>query len=432
MHKTNLPSIISSTYNEVIQSCLIYNEITFLGLRNGFIEVFEYKINKKIGEVINLFDNEPKKTEKELKFNPHSNQIISIQLIKELLEENKKQLIIFIQSRGGIIFIINYDITKNNYELLIKYDTTIETFTGFFITNKIYRKEWESQIKNNLNNESIYKIMYPLENNNEIDILFYNYNDKEEKTKNNNNLSNTNLIQKLNQNFDYIIDEDGQKIVDVYKDMESKILQIIQLSKEDNTNIGNYLVMVYEKTLIFILDEKMNYVAHYSLTFSLKLYESIINIFSFKFKDNYYICVGLFAKNLIILKFDLNKKNLNYFENIQNICPEIKYGISCFTVGTVKNNDLFIDEDLIQSRFLLFVGTYSKRVKLFEIFDENDKEEKKENNNNKIKDDKKEIIKFNDLGNLIVDNSGAINQIHFNEGNLFVVCDRKILYIYAI
>jgi len=424
MHKSNLPSIISSSHNEVIQSCLIYNDISFLGLRNGFIEVFEYKINSKIGEIINLFDKEPKKSEKELKFNPHSNQIISIQLIKELIEENKKELIIYIQSRGGIIFIINYNIKNNKYELLIKYDTKIETFTEFFITNKIYKKEWETQIKSNentLNKKHIYKIMCPLEKNNEIDILFYN-----------NNLPNINSIEKINQNFDYIIDEDGQKIVDVYKDMESKILQIIQLSKDDNTNIGNYVVMVYEKTLIFILDENMNYVAHYSLTFSLKLYESIINIFSFKFKDNYYICVGLFAKNLIILKFDLNKKNLNYFENIQNICPEIKYGISCFTVGTVKNNDLFIDEDLIQSRFLLFVGTYSKRVKLFEILDESDKEEKKENNNNKINDDKKEIIKFNDLGNLIVDNSGAINQIHFNEGNLFVVCDRKILYIYAI
>ena len=365
-----------------------------------------------------------KKSEKELKFNPHSNQIISIQLIKELIEENKKELIIYIQSRGGIIFIINYNIKNNKYELIIKYDTKIETFTEFFITNKIYKKEWEQQIKSNdvnLNKKQIYKIMCPLEKNNEIDILFYN-----------NNLPHINSIEKINQNFDYIIDEDGQKIVDVYKDMESKILQIIQLSKDDNTNIGNYVVMVYEKTLIFILDENMNYVAHYSLTFSLKLYESIINIFSFKFKDNYYICVGLFAKNLIILKFDLNKKNLNYFENIQNICPEIKYGISCFTVGTVKNNYLFIDEDLIQSRFLLFVGTYSKRVKLFEIFDENDKEEKKENNNNKIKDDKKEIIKFNDLGTLIVDNSGAINQIHFNEGNLFVVCDRKILYIYSV
>ena len=38
MHKTNLPTIISSSFNEVIQSCLIYNEIAFLGLRNGFIE----------------------------------------------------------------------------------------------------------------------------------------------------------------------------------------------------------------------------------------------------------------------------------------------------------------------------------------------------------------------------------------------------------
>ena len=41
-------------------------------------------------------------------------------------------------------------------------------------------------------------------------------------------------------------------------------------------------------------------------------------------------------------------------------------------------------------------------------------------------------IQFIDLGNLIVDNSGAINQIQFNDGNLFVVCDRKILYIYSI
>ena len=61
MHKSNLPSIISSSHNEVIQSCLIYNDIVFLGLRNGFIEVFEYKINNKIGEIINLFDNEKKK-----------------------------------------------------------------------------------------------------------------------------------------------------------------------------------------------------------------------------------------------------------------------------------------------------------------------------------------------------------------------------------
>ena len=57
MHKSNLPSIISSSHNEVIQSCLIYNDISFLGLRNGYIEVFEYKINSKIGEIVNLFDN---------------------------------------------------------------------------------------------------------------------------------------------------------------------------------------------------------------------------------------------------------------------------------------------------------------------------------------------------------------------------------------
>ena len=428
MHKSNLPSIISSSHNEVIQSCLIYNDIVFLGLRNGFIEVFEYKINNKIGEIINLFDNEKKKSEKELKMNPHSSQIISIQLIKEFIEQN--EIIMYIQSRGGIIFITKYNIKNNNSLLLTKYDTTIETFTEFFITNKIHKKEWETLYKNIPTGKGTYKIMYPLEKNNEIDILFYdsdNYNNN--YFSENNSSSKVNQIEKINQNFDYIIDDDGQKILDVYKDMESKIMQIIQLAQNDNTNIGNYLVMVYEKTLIFILDESMNYVSHYSLSFSLKLYESIINIYSFKYKNNYYICIGLFAKNLIILKFDNDKKELKLFENIQNVCPEVKYGISCFTVGDAKTNDLFVDEDLIQTKFLVFVGTYSKRVKIFEIVDNN---EEKENTENVIINNNEENIKFNDLGNLIVDNSGAINQIRFHDGNLFVVCDRKILYIYSI
>ena len=416
MHKSNLPTIISSAHNEVIQSCLIYNEIVFLGLRNGFIEVFCYKENSKIGEIIDLFENEPKKSEKEQKLNPHSNQIVSIQLIKEL----GKSLIIFIQSRGGIIFIINYNIEDNNSKLLIKYDTKIETFTEFFLNNKIQKKEWETQLKNKSNKKDAYNIIYPLEKNNEIEILFYNHKDNEEEPSKDN-------IEKINQNFDYIIDEDGQKILDVYKDMESKIIQIINLSKGDQTNFGNYLVMVYEKTLIFILNEQMNYVSHYSLSFSLKLYESIINIYSFRFQNNFYICIGLFSQNLIVLKFDCEKKELYYFETIKNICPEIKYGISCFTTGTVKSNDLFVDDELIQSKFLLFVGTYSKRVKIFEIIDA---EKNEENEGNKINIEQK--IKFNDLGNLIVDNSGAINQIHFNEGNLFVVCDRKILYIYSV
>ena len=421
MHKSNLPSIISSSHNEVIQSCLIYNEIVFLGLRNGFIEIFEYKTNTKLSDITNLFINEPKKTEKELKLNPHSNQIVSIKLIKELPTEKKdnKDLIIYIQSRGGIIFIIKYDIKNKSNKLFIKYDTKIETFTEFYISNKIYRTEWENQIKNISNSENLYKIFVPLEKNNEIDILLYNINYID-----NNDISS---IDKINQNFDYIIDEDGQKILDVYKDMESKISQIVPLSNcisNSEKSMDNYIVMVYEKTLIFILDEKMNYVSHYSLIFSLKLYESIINIYSFKYKKEYFICIGLFAKNLILLKFDGEK--LDFFEDIKNICPEVKYGISCFTSGSVKTNDLFVDEDLIKSKFLLFVGSYSKRVKIFEIIDEDDENEEKVN---KIIDKK---TKFNDLGNLIVDNSGAINQIHFSEGNLFVVCDRKLLYIYSI
>ena len=409
MHKSNLPTIISSSHNEVIQSCLIYTKFAFLGLRNGFIEIFEYKTNNKKGEITNLFDKEAKKTEKELSLNPHSNQIISIQLIKEL-SEKEKEILLFIQSRGGIIFIIDYNIEKNINKLLVKYNTNIETFTEFFIYDKINRAEWGK------GKENSYKIIYPLEKNNEIEILFYYYINEDSDS------TSCNSLQKINQNFDYIIDEDGQKILDVYKEMESKIMQIIQLSKEDNSD--NFFAMIYEKTLLFILDEKMNYVAHYSLSFSLKLYEAIINIYSFKFDNNYYVCIGLFSQNLVILKFDSYKKELNFYQIINNICPEVKYGISCFANGLVKTDDLFADDDLIDSKFLLFVGTYSKRVKIFELIKEENEENKDLN--------KKENIKFNDLGNLIVDNSGAINQIHFRDGNLFVVCDRKILYIYTI
>ena len=409
MHKSNLPSIISSTHNEVIQSCLIYTKFAFLGLRNGFIEIFEYKTNIKKGEITNLFDKETKKTEKELALNPHSNQIISIQLIKEL-SQKEKEILLFIQSRGGIIFIIKCNIEKNISKMLIKYSTNIETFTEFFIYDKIFRAEWGKEKENS------YKIIYPLEKNNEIEILFYDSINEDSDS------ISCNSLQKINQNFDYIIDEDGQKILDVYKDMESKIMQIIQLSKEDNADY--FFAMIYEKTLLFILDEKLNYVAHYSLSFSLKLYEAIINIYSFKFNNNYYVCIGLFSQNLVILKFDSDKKELNFYQIINNICPEVKYGISCFANGVVKTDDLFADDELIESKFLLFVGTYSKRVKIFELIKEENEESKVIN--------KKENIKFNDLGNLIVDNSGAINQIHFRDGNLFVVCDRKILYIYSI
>ena len=153
----------------------------------------------------------------------------------------------------------------------------------------------------------------------------------------------------------------------------------------------------------------------------------MINIYSFKFNNSYFICIGLFAQNLIVLKFTSEKNELNFYKTIENICPEIKYGISCFTNGFIKNDDLFIDDELKQNKFLLFVGTYSKRVKIFEI-EENKEDNNKINNNIEENDN----IKFCDLGNLIVDNSGSINQIEFNDGYLFVICDRKILYIYSV
>ena len=416
MHKTNLPNIISSSHNEVIQTFLIYNKLIFLGLRNGFIEVFEHKTNIKKSELLSLFDNEPKKNAEELKFNPHSSQIVNINLIKEKLETS--DIIIYVQSRGGIIFILNYNIDKNEFKLLSKYDTKTESFIGFFISNKIYKSEWEQIIKNS-KSEYIYKILYPLEKDNEIDILFYDTID--------------NSFEKINQNFDYIMDENCQKLLNVSKDMESKISQIISLTKNDYSKYDNYIVMIYEKTLIFILDENMNFICYFSLIHSLQLYEAFINIYSFKFNKYYFICIGLFSKNLVILKFDPDKNDLNFYKNIQNICPEIKYGISCFSIGTVKNDNLFIDDELIKSKFLLFVGTYSKRIKIFVIIiDHIIKDDKRNEIKERNENNEKGKVEFCDLGNLIVDNSGSINQIEFYDGYLFVACDRKLLYIYSI
>ena len=191
--------------------------------------------------------------------------------------------------------------------------------------------------------------------------------------------------------------------------------------------------MIYEKTLIFILDENMNFICYFSLIHSLQLYEAFINIYSFKFNKYYFICIGLFSKNLVILKFDPDKNDLNFYINIQNICPEIKYGISCFSIGTVKNDNLFIDDELIKSKFLLFVGTYSKRIKIFEIIIDNIiKDDKRNEIKERNENNEKGKVEFCDLGNLIVDNSGSINQIEFYDGYLFVACDRKLLYIYSI
>ena len=64
MHKSNIPNIISSSHNEVIQTFLIYNELLIFGLRNGFIEIFEYKkILKKLNYYLYLIMN-PKKMKK--------------------------------------------------------------------------------------------------------------------------------------------------------------------------------------------------------------------------------------------------------------------------------------------------------------------------------------------------------------------------------
>ena len=103
------------------------------------------------------------------------------------------------------------------------------------------------------------------------------------------------------------------------------------------------------------------------------------------------------------------------------------YKSSCaysFGKGEKKTESSFMNKTINNPGFYKYQGEIIKKPTKGYSFSKSEKF--------KMKGHTQLLSSFCDLGNLIVDNSGSINQIEFNDGYLFVICDRKILYIYSI
>ena len=76
--------------------------------------------------------------------------------------------------------------------------------------------------------------------------------------------------------------------------------------------------------------------------------------------------------------------------------------------------------DNIEKNNILFIGGYDRRVKFYSLINNNEKNE----------------IEFKDLGNIITQGNGIINQIKFlcfkDNFYLFICNEQKLFYIYNI
>ena len=182
------------------------------------------------------------------------------------------------------------------------------------------------------------------------------------------------------------------------------------------------IILAFESSVIGIYNLQLEYLCH------LKLFkekeEAIITISLFEFENEIFLSVGCFFPNLIILKISNDFKSISKFKILKNACSDLKQGISSIIYGEGKREDLLSEENEINKFNILFIGNYDKRIKLFNI--------NKKNN---------EII-FSDMGNIITNSNGIINQIYFLSSNdndsdsinyyLFVCCEQRLFYIYLI
>jgi hypothetical protein len=182
------------------------------------------------------------------------------------------------------------------------------------------------------------------------------------------------------------------------------------------------IILAFESSVIGIYNLQLEYLCH------LKLFkekeEAIITISLFEFENEIFLSVGCFSPNLLILKVSNDFKSISKFKILKNACSDLKQGISSIIYGEGKREDLLSEENEINKFNILFIGNYDKRVKLFNI---------NKNNN--------EII-FSDMGNIITNSNGIINQIYFLSSNdndsdsinyyLFVCCEQRLFYIYLI
>ena len=391
-NSNNLPSVLQCTFNA---KCFIIKEIYLLiGNCIGDVEIFNWFEEKKIFN-ISMFNN----NNKSIINIENTQQIINI----SFFDDNNNNNVFLIQSRGGDLFFVKIDFINKNFKIINNFSTKIETFSKFQISNEKLLRFINKNIKND--NNYYYSILLPSNNENEIKILEINHefkiiNDYYKKLY----LKNTDENNSENSSDE---DEEYEKIK---KSLVNSILIIKEL---------NLLIISFESSTIAFYSLDYEYILH-TKVFHNKI-EPIININYFIFENNYYLIICLFSTDLIIYKIDekkiREKKELFKYKILKNVCSELKPGISCIDFGSFEKEDLLSDN--IEKNNILFIGGYDKRVKFYSLKNINE-----------------DNVEFKDLGNIITQGSGIINQIKFlcYEENfyLFICNEQKLFYIYNI
>ena len=389
-NSNNLPSVLECNFNA---KCFLIKEIYLLiGNSIGEIEIFNWFEEKKLF-IISMYDN----NNKSIINIENTQQIINILYFNED--------VFLIQSRGGDLFFVKIDFINKNFKIINNFLTKIETFSKFQISNEKLLRFVNKNIKK-VDDNYYYSILLPSNSENELKILEIN---KEFKIINDyyKKLYLKNIDDEDN-NENSSDDEEEEKIK---KSLVNSILIIKEL---------NLLIISFESSIIAFYTLDYKYIFH-TKVFKNKI-EPIININYFLFENNYYLIICLFSTDLIIYKLDYKQihenKELFKYKILKNVCSELKPGISCIDFASFEKEDLLLDN--IEKNNILFIGGYDRRVKFYSLINNNEKNE----------------IEFKDLGNIITQGNGIINQIKFlcfkDNFYLFICNEQKLFYIYNI
>ena len=386
-NSNNLPSVLECNFNA---KCFLIKEIYLLiGNSIGEIEIFNWFEEKKLF-IISMYDN----NNKSIINIENTQQIINILYFEED--------VFLIQSRGGDLFFVKIDFINKNFKIINNFLTKIETFSKFQISNEKLLRFVNKNIKK-VDNNYYYSILLPSNSENELKILEIN---KEFKIIND---YYKKLYLKNNDNDEISSDEEEEE--KIKKRLVNSILIIKEL---------NLLIISFESSIIAFYTLDYKYIFH-TKVFKNKI-EPIININYFLFENNYYLIICLFSTDLIIYKLDYKQihknKELFKYKILKNVCSELKPGISCIDFASFEKEDLLLDN--IEKNNILFIGGYDRRVKFYSLINNNEKNE----------------IEFKDLGNIITQGNGIINQIKFlcfkDNFYLFICNEQKLFYIYNI
>ena len=389
-NSNNLPSVLQCNFNA---KCFLIKEIYLLiGNCIGEIEIFNWFEEKKLF-IISMYNNN----------NKSINNIENTQQIINILYFNDN--VFLIQSRGGDLFFVNIDFNNKNFKIINNFLTKIETFTKFQISNEKLLRFVNKNIKK-IDDNYYYSILLPSNSENEIKIIEIN---KEFKIIND-------YYKKLYlKNIDDEDNNENSSDDDEEEKIKKSLVNSILIIKE-----LNLLIISFESSIISFYTLDYKYIFH-TKVFKNKI-EPIININYFLFENNYYLIICLFSTDLIIYKLDYKQihenKELFKYKILKNVCSEFKPGISCIDFASFEKEDLFLDN--IEKNNFLFIGGYDRRVKFYSLINNNEKNE----------------IEFKDLGNIITQGNGIINQIKFlcfkDNFYLFICNKQKLFYIYNI